>query len=204
MIGKNVRQRLFVAAVALALAGCAGLEPVKPSGEASTAQRRYHDSASFEGRLSVHYQGPQKEEALHGSFMWDQTPAGITVTLLSPLGQTLAIIQVTPQGANLSRNGQPPHSAADVDALTENELGWPLPVAGLRDWLQGFGVDARGRHFVASPGIPEVITNDGWLIRYASWQEEASNRPRRIDLTRTTQQAGDVSIRIVIDSWQER
>src|SRR5438445_537267 len=82
-----------------------------------------------------------------------------------------------------------------------------LPVAGLRDWLQGYATGADGRRFIASAEHDSVNTRDGWRIRYVSWQDEpassgaAITRPKRIDLARSTAQAGEVSMRIVIDSW---
>lgn len=159
------------------------------------------------GRLSVQYQRDGREESLHGSFTWSQTPQHTSITLLSPLGQTLALIEVTPQSATLTQAGQVPRIAADADTLAAETLGWPLPVAGLRDWLQGFAIDAQGQRWSApaSDAPVSLTTRDGWQLGYASWQTDAASaipRPRRIDLARTTTQAGTVAIRIVIDSWQ--
>jgi outer membrane lipoprotein LolB len=107
--------------------------------------------------------------------------------------------------------GQPPRVAADIDTLMLETLGWPLPVGGLRYWLQGFATDKGGHAFVASPITQKsdhVTTSDGWHIRYASWQDSDNNvtpnYPKRIDLERFTTEAGDVSIKIVIDTWQLR
>ena len=104
------------------------------------------------------------------------------------------------------QSGQPARYAPDVDSLTAQALGWPLPVAGLRDWLQGFGINANDKRFIATPENSELVTLDGWHIRFANWQDQDSasgqNLPKRIDLSRSTAQAGDVSIRIAIDSWQ--
>lgn len=190
------------------LAACASLAPQAPpqapAASASTpAVRPFHHTLDLSGRLSVQYQGERQPEALHGSFSWAQMPSRTVVTLLSPLGQTIAVINVSPQGASLSQGGQETRSAPNVDTLTADALGWPLPVAGLRDWLQGFAIDANGNRFVATPESSEVVTRDGWHIRYANWQQQNGySLPKRIDLARTTEQAGDVSIRIVIDSWQ--
>lgn len=203
MMLQIARRHFIAAALPLLLAGCASIVPATRPTEATSPARRYEDSVSLDGRLSVRYQGAQKEEALHGNFTWIQTPARTTVTLLSPLGQTIAVIDVTPHGATLTQSGQPARSAMDVDTLTANELGWPLPVGGLRDWLQGFGTDFAGRRFVATSSTNDLTTSDGWHVRYDNWQEGTGNRPKRIDLRRATKQAGDVSIRIVIDSWQE-
>ncbi len=161
------------------------------------------------GRLSIRYQENGSEQALHGSFNWSQRPGRILVSLLSPLGQTLATIESTPSGTVLRQPGQPPRVASDVDTLTAQALGWPLPVAGLRDWLQGFaseGKDGNVRHAIASPeasATPQTIMQDGWQLHYASWNRDAvPPHPRRLDLQRSTPQAGDVEIRLIVDSFQ--
>lgn len=209
MISRIARGHVFAAALPLLLGACAGMHPATTEQSAPTAAaRKFSDTAELAGRLSLRYQHNGKDEALHGSFTWSQAPAQTTVTLLSPLGQTIALIEVSPNGAALKQSGQPVRSAADVDALTVETLGWPLPVSGLRTWLQGFALDSTGGHFVATPATPEVTTQDGWHIRYANWQGDgtstAPNTARRIDLTRRTAQVGDVSIRLVIDTWQTR
>ncbi|GIZ50865.1 hypothetical protein NCCP691_08790 [Noviherbaspirillum aridicola] len=191
--------RLALVASSLALAGCAALPP-PGAAPAAAAQRDYHARLELGGRLSVRYQGTQKEESVHGSFVWAQAPERTGVTLLSPLGQTVAVIEAGPAGATMAQPGQPMRVAPDVDTLTAEALGWPLPVAGMREWLQGFATDSDGRRFIASPRRDQVLTHDGWRIHYAAWSDEG--RPRRIDLSRSTEQAGEVSIRIVIDSWQ--
>ena len=170
------------------------------------APRNFHKAIDLGGRISVHYQRNNNDEALHGSFAWRQDTAQTTITLLSPLGQTIAIIAATSGGATLTQAGQPVKSAANVNMLTAEALGWPLPVADLRDWLQGFAIDRDGQRFTATPQNTDVTTQDGWQLRYVNWQNEAppssQEHPKRIDLARYTEQAGEVSIRIVIDTWQ--
>lgn len=192
---------LLFTLLATLLAGCATVAP-GPSAtrEASTsAPRSYAEKIFLDGRLSIRYETNGSEEALHGGFSWAQQPALTTVTLRSPLGQTMAVIRVTPEGAVLQQSGETPRAAADVDALVREALGWPLPISGLQTWLQGFAIDAAGKRFIATPENAEVVTQDGWHIHYASWQD---NRPRRIDLERYAPQAGQIRIRIVIDTWQ--
>jgi outer membrane lipoprotein LolB len=190
------------------LVGCATVVPPTASDPAAAERavsRPYRDKISIGGRLSVRYQQNGSDEAIHGSFNWQQGADRTLVTLISPLGQTIAIIEITPSVSTLTQAGQPPRTASNVDDLVAGALGWPLPVSGLRNWLQGFAVDADGRRFVAAPlpNASNVTTRDGWRIHYAAWQDDAGQiRPRRIDLERSTAQAGDVAIRIVLDSWQ--
>jgi outer membrane lipoprotein LolB len=215
----------LVAGLALLCAGCAGIQPAQVDSSFSGGNPRvYHQNITFEGRMSLRYQQNGGEQAVHGSFVWAQTPQQTDLRLLSPLGQTIATIAIQPGQATLVEAGKPPRSADDVDQLTEQALGWPLPVSGLGRWLQGYAIDKAGHRFVAQPqagdaevatgatGANSVTTADGWRIKYISWQAAPTDGadsvyspaayPKRIDLERTTSQAGDVSIRIVIDKVQ--
>ncbi|WP_061532197.1 outer membrane lipoprotein LolB [Collimonas arenae] len=212
----NTASRLGLAsmmALAVMISGCSTFQQPNTGTTAANAvsgvARQYHQLIDVSGRLSVRYEQDGKEQALHGSFTWSQNGADTVVTLLSPLGQTLATINIGADQATLTQAGQPLRSASDVDALTVQALGWPLPIAGLRDWLQGFGQNAAGQRFIATPASDtyNVTTADNWRLQYTNWQDQdnaAESYPKRIDLARNATQAGDVAIRIVIDSRQPR
>jgi outer membrane lipoprotein LolB len=162
----------------------------------------YRDSVDLDGRLSVNYQKSGNRESMTVNFDWTQRPGQVDVTIANPLGQTVATIEVTPQSATLTQAGRAPVTEADVDTLSQRTLGWPLPVSGLRDWLQGYAVDAQGQRFSASPARNEVVTRDGWRLRFVEWQDPnaAQPVPRLIHATRAA--VGDIQdleIRIVIN-----
>lgn len=186
-------------------AGCATVSP-ENTGRVPAVARRYSETIDLGGRLSLRYEQYGRVQTVYGSFTWSQNIDHTVLSLLSPLGQTLATIDIKPGIAILTPSGRPPLSATDVDALTRQALGWPLPVSGLRDWLQGFGRNGDGAPFIAHPSAQTTrfATRDGWTLNYSEWQDEVAGtvRPRRIDLARDTRQAGPVSIRIVIDNWQ--
>ncbi|WP_175624871.1 MULTISPECIES: lipoprotein insertase outer membrane protein LolB [Oxalobacteraceae] len=189
------------------LGACASIAPqTKTTSEQAGTARKYQEAITLAGRLSVQYQKDDKDEAIHGSFTWKQNRDRSSIAILSPLGQILATIEVTPDNATLIQSGQPPRSAADVDLLVTQTLGWPLPVSGLRSWLQGFANDSNNKAYIASASRNKVTTRDGWHIQYPTWESDqqtpAQDRPKRIDLERQTEQAGKVAIRIVLDSWQ--
>jgi outer membrane lipoprotein LolB len=197
--GNFCRRLAIMACAATALlAGCATAPSAPPS---ATVVAPYADTVALDGRLSVNYLRAGKQESLSGKFAWRQRAGRTDVTLASPLGQTIATIAVTPGEATLKEGNNPPRSAADVDTLTAQVLGWPLPVSGLRDWLQGYAVGADGQRFAASPAQPKVTTREGWQLEFVSWQEGATPpKPRRIDASRGA--GGDIEsidIRIVID-----
>ena len=82
------------------------------------------------------------------------------------------------------------------------KYGWSLPVSGLRDWLQGYATGADGKRFVATPANNTVTTNDGWRLRFVSWQDENAARPvpKLIHAERSASATVDeLAIRIIIN-----
>lgn len=191
------RRRLLACAAAL-LAGCA----TGPARLAQAPVAAYRDTIDLGGRLTVNYRKDGNPESVSGQFTWSQRPGRIDVSLASPTGQTMAQISVTPTSATLVQTDQVVRTAADIDTLSAQALGWSLPVAGLRDWLQGYATDADGKRFVASPANSSVFTQDGWRLRFVSWQDATAAHPvpRRIDAERSAGPASDeLAIRILID-----
>lgn len=189
-----IRRAFALAACAAVLAGCATTSA--PLSQAPVAA--YRDTVNLAGRLSVNYQKDGKPESITGKFNWQQTPGRVDVSLASPLGQTIASISVTPGSATLTQADRAPRVAKDLETLTAESLGWSLPVSGLRDWLQGYATGADGKRFTASPANSNVTTQDGWRLRFVSWQDGAGTpQPKRIDADRNDGQ--ELQIRIVID-----
>jgi outer membrane lipoprotein LolB len=188
--------------LAALVAGCASTGPAPPP--SAVAVGPYRDSVGLSGRLAANYEKDGKGESVSSvKFVWKQTPANTDITLYSPLGQTVAVINVTPREATLKEGDKPARRAADIDTLSAQTLGWSLPVSGLRDWLQGYATAADGSRYAASPLHDSVTTRDGWRLHYVSWQDGAAGapaQPKRIDAERdATVYAAAVSIRIVLD-----
>lgn len=188
---------LAAATIAFTLAGCA-----TSTANLSTASvAAYRDTIDLNGKISVVYQKSEGgRDGVTANFSWAQHPGRIDVTLFTPTGQTAAEIAVTPDAATLTQANREPRTAKDIDALTQQTLGWPLPVAGLRDWLQGYATDAQGKRFAASPANNNVFTRDGWQLRFVDWQKgTASPMPRLIKAERgPTAGSGELSIAITI------
>jgi outer membrane lipoprotein LolB len=184
---------LAAATVAFALSGCA-------TANLSTAPvGAYRDTIDLNGSIAVNYQNNGEQHPVNGKFSWAQRPGRVDVSVFDPFGQTVAEITVTPDTATLTQPKREPRTAKDIDTLTQQTLGWPLPVAGLRDWLQGYAVDAQGKRFAASPANSNVVTRDGWRLRFVDWQKgTATPMPRVIKAERSTTGSGDLTINIAI------
>jgi len=199
-ITRLYRHILTAAAIATTLAGCA-TSTANLSGATVGA---YRDTIDLNGKINVVSQKSDGgREGITAPFSWSQRPGRIEVTLFTPTRQTAAEIVVTPDSATLTQAGREPRTAKDIDALTQQTLGYALPVAGLRDWLQGYAVDAQGKRFVASPANSNVVTRDGWQLRFAEWQDKPGANgaplPKLIRAERgATGNGGDLSISIAI------
>lgn len=165
-----------------------------------SVRRSYQETIHLSGKISVRYEHNNKPQNLPGSFEWEQTGNSLQITLFSPVGQTIAKITQNERGALLEQEGKMPLQADNLDQLLADALRWPLPVSGMRDWLQGFIRQSDGSR-TALTASDQTISSDGWNIRYASWHE-STNSPKRIDLNRYTTSAGEVTLNIFIEAPQ--
>jgi outer membrane lipoprotein LolB len=176
----------------LALALLAACAPLPPAADREPPQVT---DTGFEasGRLSAR----RGSDGITAGFEWLHTPLADAIGLATPLGQTMARLEGTADGAAIMLPDGKTSTARSFDALTEASFGVPLPVSGLAWWIRGaprpgsaFTVerDARMR--------TSVLRQDGWEIVYA-YADETSVRPRRLVLTYP-----DVEVRVVIDQWR--
>lgn len=181
--------------VALAIASCALVAGCAiPGPKPDTAQSAPSaDTFAIEGRVSVRY----GEESLSGKIAWAHSAARDEISLASPLGNQLALIVREPAGVTLTDANQVKYRAADVETLTERQLGWRLPLAGLSDWVRSRpGVNAVARRDVA--GRPTRISEAGWEIDFD--YEGDARLPRRLVMVFTRAER-PLEIRLVIDGW---
>jgi outer membrane lipoprotein LolB len=173
---------IAVALVASGVAGCASLSPEAPPG----------DIFSIVGRVAVRY----GEEAASGRVTWRHGVANDDLVISSPLGQGIAAITRRDGVYTLITAQDQRFTATDPERLTEQALGWALPLAGLPDWIQGRalpGVSAEPRY---QDGRLAELRQLGWTIEYSGY-DAPGGRPTRMRLRR-----GDLDIRLAIDEWQ--
>jgi outer membrane lipoprotein LolB len=161
------------------------------------------ESTDFEliGRISV----KGGKESFSSGVQWRHNGESDEILLLSPLGQVLAQIKRAPEGVHLTTSEQKSYHAADVESLTEQVLGWRLPLMGLQYWVQSVNSPATASAIdMDIDGRIVAIRQDGWEINYLSYfpilQTQASlaqtARPRLLTLERS-----DLQIKLIIDNW---
>lgn len=195
---------LVIIISSLMLSACASNQTGTPMSEQNVAAKQsYQDQIELSGRLSVQYQENDQEQNLHGNFDWQQNNDVISINLSSPLGQIIANITQSPQGASITEANKPTRYAQDIDQLLHQTVGWTMPVNELKIWLQGFKLN-QAQEKQAIPSLEnQMITTQGWTLRFVTWQQnQGMIFPKRIDLKRETSQLGELKIRIVIDEWK--
>lgn len=168
------------------LAGCATAPATAPdrlyAGRFSAVATQGDRRESVSGRFSVEVRGDRRR-----------------IDLATPLGTTVARIEVGPDGASASGPGMQDTRGPDADALAEQLLGWRLPVSGLSDWIDGRPVPSRPARVERDGGRPVLIEQDGWTVRIAE-TFAATDRPRLIVLERAASAlAPGVVLRLVVD-----
>lgn len=171
------------------LAACATLAP--PSRAPVTA-------VSFDliGRVAVSYGG----RAFSSSVRWHHLPRRDEIWLLTPAGQTVAHIVSDGEEATLTGADRSQYSAADVESLTRDALGWELPLTYLGWWVRGEAAPGGTERNVERDRHARLVgfTQDGWNITLVPHPELDDGRlPRRLQLANGTH-----VIRLVIDSWR--
>lgn len=129
------RRRCLAALMSsLLIAGCS----VTTSAEGDI----YSKSDIWSGRLSLRTLGDAPDNWVV-SFVLRGTAERGHLTLLSPLGSTLARAHWTPGLAELEQGGST-RAYANLQELTTAISGSPLPVAAMFSWLKGESLSADG------------------------------------------------------------
>jgi len=190
----------MAAAALLALAGCATPPPHLPSTSNATTSLTTQTNRAWHGRFAVQYVDQYgRPQNAYGNFDWHETDSTVTLQLLNPLGQTLAIVTSSPAQATLELPNRQPLTADNVSTLMQQALGFSLPVEGLRYWLQPSVAPTSRAHTKNDPNDPSrlaQIKQDGWTIDYLAYADAPATGVKRVNLTRETP---PLEIKLVLD-----
>ncbi|PKO53145.1 MAG: outer membrane lipoprotein LolB [Betaproteobacteria bacterium HGW-Betaproteobacteria-20] len=196
-----IRIALLSGLVAL-LQACASVPAGKPVDHAmSQALYQQHlqnlagiGQFTLQGRIGVQAEG----KGFSGSLNWQHNPADDEIALYSPLGGQVASIKKTADEVTLIDAKGKRISAADTETLTQNTLGWKLPLTGLADWsigrptssaVQASTLDEKGRLL--------TLKQDGWDIEYQNYSEQNGHfLPGKIVL-----RSEKLNLKLLIEKW---
>lgn len=148
----------------------------------------------LKGKLGV--SSPQGSES--ALLNWLDCGQRWQIRLLGPLGTTGALMEGgDKENVWLKVSGREPVTATSVDELAAT-LGWPMPVSGLRYWIQGLAepnADITERE-TDTEGRLQQLQQRGWAIRFDRYGDADSQRPGRIRLQR-----GDLRATVLSRDW---
>jgi outer membrane lipoprotein LolB len=201
----NSISKLLITLFVLAATACA-TRPIVPAD--STAPSPEHlavhqqhlaslrdiQAFSLKGRLGVVTQ----KQGFSGSIEWQHQPATDNIDVYSPLGSKVANIAKTPNHVVLTDEKGRHVKASDAESLTENTLGFRLPLNGLSDWALG---RPAARKIDASSwdaqGRLTTLKQDGWDIGFENYLESNGTfLPNKIVL-----KSEKVNLKLLVEQW---
>ena len=173
----------WYAAAVLLVSGCAAPGFLTPATDLEF---------EVDGRIAVRYH----DDAGTGNVAWRHWAHGDEMLLTSPLGQGLARIVRSEGEIVLTMQDGKRFRSTDAEGITEQVLGFRLPLAGLADWIRARpspapspAVQRRDAH-----GRLAELQQSGWTVEY---QEYVGERPARMRLSYP-----GVELRLAIASWK--
>ena len=174
-----------VAAIALLLASCAAPGFILPG-----------QGIEFElaGRIAVTY----RDDAGSGNIAWRHAVDTDEMLLTTPFGQGIARIARAGSEVTLTTQDGREFRAADAESLTEQVLGFRVPLVGLADWVRGRAAakpaPAPSRERRDTAGRLAELEQSGWKIRYLEYSDAL---PSRLSLA-----VPGLEMRLAITEWK--
>jgi outer membrane lipoprotein LolB len=175
------------------LTGCTTPPPARSDAGSHLAVGAGQAYFSLSGRLSIR-DGQRIEIA---TLRWERTSSEESLTLGSPLGTTVARLWAGQDGIARLKTADREASAANLEALTADALGTPVPLQALGWWIQG--LDGRTGGASRSP-TGSLFTHEGWDISIEEFPLSSTAPVAR----RIVARRGEVTLRLVIDAWEPR
>ncbi len=175
--------RAFLLVAVLFLSACAEMQFRSP-GAASEFE--------LSGRIAVRF----RDDSSSGNFAWRHSAAEDEVLITTPLGQGVARILRAGDAVTLIDAEGREHHATDAEALTEQVLGFRLPLAGLAEWVRARPAPGPSQIRRDEAGRVVELEQAGWTIGYLGWQQDG-RLPTRLRL-----QYPSLDLRITIAQWK--
>ena len=194
--------RWLVLAVMLVLTGCASLQTTPQQSASSPEVHQRHlatlndiHSFNIQGRIGVQADG----RGFSGATRWQHAGERDTIGLYSPLGGQVANIEKSDSGVVLTDGDGKTYAARDAETLTQQAMGWALPMRGLPDWALGRPTSAPVELAIwDAEGKLLRLKQSGWDIQYQAYvAAEGRQLPSRISLS-----SPKLNLKLLVERWQ--
>ncbi|MGJ8620326.1 MAG: lipoprotein insertase outer membrane protein LolB [Methylophilaceae bacterium] len=151
---------------------------------------------SLKGRIAVITDAKNSS----GRLAWEHSAKKDNVDIYSPLGGKVANITKTPEQVTFTDNKKT-LTAADAESLTQETLGFSLPLSGLSYWALGKPSNQSIANVMTwdNNGKIKTLVQDGWNIEYNDYADhDVYSLPRKVQLNNNR-----ISIKLIVDNWDE-
>ncbi|WP_420426392.1 lipoprotein insertase outer membrane protein LolB [Algiphilus sp.] len=134
------------------------------------------------------------------TLFWRQRGEQFSARASGPFGSGAIALSGTPSAVTI-RDGDTRIITTQPEAWMQQQLGWQLPIAGLRFWAVGRPMPGRlARYAYNDAGQLAVLEQAGWHIHYEAYepQEEGLWLPSRIRFV-----TGEQSALLRIARWRD-
>ena len=191
---------LFASLVLLGVGGCATAPALSSAPQLAWSERQQQllqlQRWSFSGRLAVK---DANNESWSASLRWQQDGDRYDIQLSGAFGQGAARLFGHEGHAVIEMPKHSALTAESAEALMQQQLGWYMPVQGLKYWLRGTPepglISQQGFN---EAGRLQLLQQSGWQVTYSDYLDvDGLELPRKLALENPRLRA-----RLVIDRWQ--
>lgn len=186
----RVFRLVFFLLLPLGLAACASAPPQPVSRPAQAELAPF----VMAGRIAVKHDGQRSSATVR----WTHSVAADEILLFAPLGQTVARIQRDSLRVTLDTSDKH-YTAQNAEELTQQVLGWSLPLSGLQYWVLALP-DPGGTFDMErdANGQLSLLRQHGWEVKFTRY---ATAAPDSLPLSLALQRPG-LEIQLLIDQWE--
>lgn len=196
-----MRVGLWPLVAILAVSSCTGVK-VKDSGVGNRAA--YQDRAEKLGAISEwaligKISLDDGEQGGSGKLQWQVKSGSSELDFHGAMGRGAWHLQIGPDGAVLTEADGTEKTAAGVNALIQERMGWPIPVDALQWWVRGLaapgGVDVE---MLDSEGRLLSLEQLGWSVDFSRYADFGGvELPKRL-----TAKRDNYRVKLAIGRWQ--
>lgn len=180
------------------LQGCRTPTPITPDTLSTPAtQKSLEHLKNFQAQGKVGFSDGQRGG--NANITWQQTGEDYRVHLYGPLGSGSIKIAGQAGAVYLVRSNGQTITAKSPEALVRTELGWTIPVSGLRYWLRGMAAPGSTPKMVFDKNKElQKLVQQGWTVHYQSYQDINGLRlPYKLLL-----ENGALRLKFIFQKWQ--
>lgn len=134
-----------------------------------------------------------------GRLQWDVKSGHSELDFHGAIGRGAWHLEIGPDGALLKMADGTEQSAASVNELVQDSMGWPIPVEALQWWVRGLAAPGEIENKQLGPdGLLKSLLQFGWRVDFRRYGSVEDMRlPVRLDAT-----MDNYRVKLAISRWR--